>query len=113
VLTPEEQSARLDELSRAYRMMRADLGDDMTAQRVRDMPMSDFAKLRASILGDQADTAPTTPTVAPDDTMHGTYADDMAEHTGVPNFKDMGMGEYRAVRSQFIRPGSGRGLFDQ
>jgi hypothetical protein len=102
VLTPEEQSARLDELSRAYHMMRADPGDDMTTQRVRDMPMSEFAKLRASVLGDEADPTPTTPTVAPvpdDTTPHGARSDDMP-----PDFRNMGMTEYSAVRSRFIRP---------
>jgi hypothetical protein len=99
-------------MSRAFRMMRADLPDDMTAEQIRDMPMSDFAKLRASVLGDEA-TTPTRPTVAPvADEPHGHYAEDMPEHMGVPNFKDMGMSEYRAVRNHYIRPTSARGLFD-
>lgn len=104
--TPE-QTARLDELSRAFRMARADL-DGMTSQRINDMPMSEYAKLRADVLGDEA-TTPTRPTVAPvadDTTMHGAYVED------VPDFGHMGMSEYRAVRHHYIRPGTGRGLFD-
>jgi hypothetical protein len=107
-----DHEARLEMLSRAYRMMRADMGD-MTAEQIRAMPMSEFAKLRATVLGDEADPTPTRPTVAPvDDEPRGTYAEDMPEHMGVPDFERMGMDEYRAVRNRYIRPTTARGIFD-
>lgn len=107
-MTPDHE-ARLDQLSHAFRMAH-ELDGQFTAEQIHDMPMSEFAKLRASVLGDEADPMPTRPVVAPvaDEAQHGTYAEDMP-----PDFRNMGMSEYRAVRNQFIRPGNARGLFDQ
>jgi hypothetical protein len=47
-----------------------------------------------------------------DDEPRGTYAEDMPEHMGVPDFERMGMDEYRAVRNRYIRPTTARGIFD-
>lgn len=109
MLTPE-QTARLDALSRAFRMSQADLGDQLTAERIREMGMSEYAKIRARVLGDDADTsAPTRPTSAPvavHEAPRGQYVDD------VPDFGRMSMTDYAQIRAQYIRPGSGRGIFD-
>lgn len=119
-LTPFQQ-AQLD----AYRMhdRAAELG--LTAQDIRSMDWDEYHRVfgidrqtpaQAAIAAyrqqDGSETTATTlatPTSAPpvaDEAPHGPYAE------GIPDFGQMGMGDYRAIREQYIRPGSGRGIFD-
>ena len=82
-----------------------------TAHEIATMPLDEFARLagRPTIGQDAAGAVEAGPPGRP-----RQPAQTAPEPQGVPDFGAMGMAEYGAVRSKFIRPssGAGRGLFD-
>jgi hypothetical protein len=107
-----DHEARLAEMSRTLRMYRAPVDDGMTAERIRAMSISEFARYRASVFGDE-DTATTRPPVADEAKQHdeaGPRVDDMPP---MPDFRQMSMDDYQAIRHNYIRRGSNRGLFGE
>lgn len=108
-----DHEARLAEMSRTLRMYRADLGDGMTAERIRAMSMSEFARYRATVFGDE-DTAPTRPTSAPvtdEAKQHDEAGPRVDDVPTMPDFRHMSMDDYAHVRARYIRPGNNRGIF--
>lgn len=86
--------------------------EDMSAQEINALPMASYAKIREHAGLPPID--PYTDAYSPAPPGRPRQAQEPAqtapEPQGVPDFGAMGMREYGAVRSKYIRPSSGSGV---